>query len=272
MKSGFVLPGGTPRQLVEHAVLADEAGWDAVFVFEVAYGPDAWTVLAAMAERTSGVRLGSMLTPLPWRRPWKVASQVATLDQLSGGRAILAVGLGAIETGWGGRGDERDRAARAVLLDEGIDLIAALWSGELHFEGEHYRFDVTNGPMGPFRPVQQPRPPIWVVGAWPRPKSMRRVLGADGILPNVMDPTFRIATPDDVRAIRAWLAEHGAPPEFDLIVEGETPPDPAGAAERVRPWDEAGATWWIETRWVVADGRDPAEVVRERIAAGPPLR
>jgi alkanesulfonate monooxygenase SsuD/methylene tetrahydromethanopterin reductase-like flavin-dependent oxidoreductase (luciferase family) len=267
---GFVLPGGSPRELVDAAVLAEDAGWDALFVWEGAYGPDAWSVLAAAAERTTRIKLGTMLTPLPWRRAWKVASQVATLDQLSSGRAILAVGLGAPETAGGATGDAQDRRERAKLLDDGIDLIAALWSGELHFEGDHIRIDLRDAPFGPFRPVQEPRPPIWVVGAWPRPKSMQRVLRCDGVLPNVMDPEFRPSTPDDVRGIVAWLREHGPHAQYDVIVEGETPPERAGAAEVVGPWREAGATWWLETRWVVADGLDAAEVVRERITAGPP--
>src|SRR5215467_12256676 len=111
MRFGFVLPGGPVRLQVEQAMLADSAGWDAIFVWEAGYGPDAWTLLAAMAERTSKVRLGTMLTPLPWRRPWKLASQVATLDELSGGRAILAVGLGATDLGsWGEVTDRRERA------------------------------------------------------------------------------------------------------------------------------------------------------------------
>ena len=87
MRAGVVLPGGTANQQLEQAVAAEQAGWDGVFVWEAGYGVDAWTLLAAMAARTSRVRLGTMLTPLPWRRPWKVASQVATLDQLSAGRA-----------------------------------------------------------------------------------------------------------------------------------------------------------------------------------------
>ena len=93
---GFILPGGTATEQLELALVAERAGWDGVFVWEAAYGIDAWTLLAAIAARTSRVRLGSLLTPLPWRRPWKVASQVATLDQLSEGRAILTVGLGAL--------------------------------------------------------------------------------------------------------------------------------------------------------------------------------
>src|ERR1700678_621691 len=98
MRCGFVLPGGTANEQAELAVAAEEAGWDGIFVWETGYGVDPWGLLCAIAARTSRVRLGTMLTPLPWRRPWKLASQVATLDQLSGGRAILPVGVGAVDT------------------------------------------------------------------------------------------------------------------------------------------------------------------------------
>src|SRR2546429_6733910 len=122
MHAGVVLPGGTANQQLEQAVAAEQAGWDGVFVWEAGYGVDAWALLAAMAQRTSRVHLGTMLTPLPWRRPWKVASQTVTLDQLSNGRAILAVGLGAVDTALGNTGEVTDRRTRAEMLDEGIDL------------------------------------------------------------------------------------------------------------------------------------------------------
>src|SRR6204780_4385501 len=125
MRYGVVLPGGTATVQLEQAVLAEQSGWDGVFVWEAAYGVDAWSLLAAMAARTERVRLGTMLTPLPWRRPWKVASQVTTLDQLSGGRAILAVGGGAVDTELPDAGEETDLRGRAERLDEGIDLIRA---------------------------------------------------------------------------------------------------------------------------------------------------
>ena len=120
MRYGAVLPGGTAPEQLGQALLAERAGWDGVFVWEAAYGVDAWTLLAAMAARTSRIRLGTLLTPLPWRRPWKVASQVATLDQLSDGRAILAVGVGAVGTALPDTGEVTEIRPRAEMLDEGI--------------------------------------------------------------------------------------------------------------------------------------------------------
>lgn len=276
MRYGFVLPGGTASEQLEQAVLADQAGWDGVFVWDAAYGVDAWTLLAAMSQRTARVRLGTMLTPLPWRRPWKVASQAVTLDQLSGGRAILAVGLGAVDTALGKTGEQTDRRLRAELLDEGIDLIAGLWQGRLRYAGRHYNIDLAarDDLARVAMPVQQPRIPIWVVGAWPRPKSMRRVLRCDGLLPVCMDEHgFRPTEPDDVRAMLAWLGERGGMrPGFDVIMEGETPADePSKAAALVTPREQAGCTWWLETRWgMPLDSAERMQQVRDRLAAGPP--
>src|SRR3954464_2027203 len=129
MRYGVILPGGTAVEQLEQAVLAEQSGWDGVFVWEAAYGVDPWGLLSAIAARTSRVRLGTMLTPLPWRRPWKVASQVATLDQLSGGRAVLGIGVGAVTTDLPATGAITDLPARAALMDEGIDLIRTLWAG-----------------------------------------------------------------------------------------------------------------------------------------------
>ncbi len=276
MKFGFVLPGGPPRVQLEQAVIADRAGWDAVFVWEGPYGADAWTLLAAMAMRTNRVRLGTMLTPLPWRRPWKVASQAATLDELSGGRAILSVGLGAE---MGDQGEAIDRRDRADLLDDGIDIITALWSGQELIQGRRRRVDMRQ-PGDVFRhvhPVQKPRIPIWVVGVWPRPKSMQRVLRCDGLIPYVKprdaSETGRATTPEDVRAMVAWLdANGGWRPGFDVIVEGETPGgDLARAAEVVRPWAEAGCTWWLDARWQTTTSSPVRiEEATERLNAGPP--
>src|SRR6516164_6195462 len=170
MRAAVVLPGGTANQQLEQAMAAEQAGWDGVFVWEAAYGVDAWTLLAAMAARTGRVRLGTMLTPLPWRRPWKVASQVATLDQLSGGRAILGVGVGAIATDLPDTGEVTDIRGRAERLDEGIDLIRALWDGGTSYHGQHYRYDTGRLDLTAAAKPAAERIPLWVVGVWPRPK------------------------------------------------------------------------------------------------------
>jgi alkanesulfonate monooxygenase SsuD/methylene tetrahydromethanopterin reductase-like flavin-dependent oxidoreductase (luciferase family) len=279
VRFGFVLPGGTATQQLEQAVLAEDAGWDGIFVWEAAYGVDAWSLLAAIAARTERIRLGTLLTPLPWRRPWKVASQAATLDQLSNGRAILAVGLGATTTGLDRMGEITDRRIRAEMLDEGIDLIHRLWEGELKFSGRHCTIDLSAREdlhrVG--HPVQRRRIPIWAVGAWPRPRSMRRVVRCDGLLPVCIDSErrFRPTTPKDIRAMWRWLEERGKTREsFDVIAEGETPTDDAvRAAAIVGPWAETGCTWWIETRWQLPHESDARmREVRQRLLAGPPTR
>jgi len=271
MHYGMILPGGTSTEQLDQAVLAERAGWDGVFVWEAPYGVDAWALLAAIAAVTRRIRLGTLLTPLPWRRPWKVASQVVTLDQISAGRAILTVGLGALSPDLPLTGEVTDLRTRAELLDEGIDLIRALWAGQSSFHGRHYDYSCEQDDlMRVGRPVQE-RIPIWVVGAWPRPKSMRRVLRCDGIVPQYQVGE-REGGPDDVRALRLWLAEHRARPDLDVVAEGETPSDdPLAARAAVQPWAEAGCTWWLETRWEMPhDAVDRMREVRQRLAAGPP--
>ena len=272
MRFGFVLPGGSAKEQLEQALLAEAAGWDGVFVWEGAYGVDAWSLLGAMAARTSTLSLGTMLTPLPWRRPWKVASQAATLDDLSGGRAVLAVGLGWADSGVGDRRDDADRAARVNLLDEGLDVIEALWRGELRHHGPRYEVDIAPGHVFDFVPAREQRVPIWVVGAWPRPKSMSRVLRCDGILPvkSIAGDDSPLA-PNDVHDIAVWLGEHGAA-SHDIVVEGATSSrDADAAAAAVVPWAEAGATWWLDARWKLPHHSDERmQQVRRRLAAGPP--
>jgi alkanesulfonate monooxygenase SsuD/methylene tetrahydromethanopterin reductase-like flavin-dependent oxidoreductase (luciferase family) len=271
MRYGMILPGGTASEQLQQAILAEEHGWDGVFVWEAAYGVDAWSLLAAMAVRTSRVRLGTILTPLPWRRPWKVASQVVTVDDLSGGRAILAVGLGALGPELPATGEPVDLKERAERLDEGIDLIKTLWRGGTSYHGHHYDYACELPDLvSAARPVQDDIP-LWVVGAWPRPRSMRRVLRGNGIVPQY-DLGDREAGPDDARAVRAWLTERGAGPDLDVIADGETPADDRDhAVALVTPWAEAGCTWWLETRWQSTPGGIEQRLeVDRRLAAGPP--
>ncbi len=270
MKYGFVMPFGDARIASERAQAAEDAGWDGFFVWDSVWGVDASVMLAAAAMTTERIRLGALITPVSRHRPWKLAGETAALDNLSHGRLTLAVGLGAIDTGFAEFGEETDRKTRAELLDEGLAIITGLWRGQpFNFDGQLYHIRATTF-QPPAPPVQTPRIPIWVVGAWPRPRSMDRALQWDGLLPNKLntDGTHAQVTPDDVRAMRAYIQEKRTQSTpFDIIVEGETPgDDPAQAESIVRPFAEAGATWWIETRWTTAD----SEVVRARIAQGPP--
>jgi alkanesulfonate monooxygenase SsuD/methylene tetrahydromethanopterin reductase-like flavin-dependent oxidoreductase (luciferase family) len=273
MNYGFVQPGADARTAVDLAVAAEEAGWDGYFVWEPVWGWDAWALLAAAAVRTQRIRLGTMLTPPSRMRPWKLASETLTVDHLSGGRVTLAVGLGATDTGFDAFGEVTDRRTRAELLDESLDIISELWQGRpLDYDGKHYKVRKTTFAVPP-PTVQQPRIPVWVVAAWPHEKSMRRALRFDGMLPSVRggDGAMRQATPDELREIRAWADERrdGAP--FDIVVEGVTPADDRERAlATVRPWIDAGATWWIEAMWDAQAGFFGVERIRQRLAAGPP--
>lgn len=276
MRYGFILPGGSAAEQLELAVLAETAGWDGVFVCEAGYGLDPWCLLSVMAVRTERIRLGTMLTALPWRRPWKLAGQLITLDQLSAGRAVLTVGLGAPDAGHAATGEQVDRRIRAERLDEGLDILFGLMSGAPVHQGRHYQVDLTEWQQlsGPLRPVQQPRIPVWVVGAWPRPRSMQRVVRCDGLVPYCLDPQTggRQTRPADVPEMLAWIDGHGGRrPGFDVVIEGETAAgDPAGAAT-VAEWERAGGTWWLESRWaLVGDEAERMRALRERLAAGPP--
>jgi alkanesulfonate monooxygenase SsuD/methylene tetrahydromethanopterin reductase-like flavin-dependent oxidoreductase (luciferase family) len=270
VRYGFIVPKGDPRTVADLAREAEEAGWDGVFYWDgICVGEmetyDPWVVMAAMAMRTERVRLGAMLTPPARRRPWKLARETATLDHLSGGRLVLPVGLGAVDDGGFGKvGEPTDRKTRAELLDEGLEVLTGLWSGEpFSYEGEHYRLEeMTFLPP----PVQRPRIPIWVVGAWPSKKSMNRALRYDGLLAYT---TRGEVTPEDIREMKDYVEENrGAGTAFDIVWEGQTPgDDPGRTAEVVRPFAEAGATWWIESPWLPPN--EP-EDLRHRIEAGPP--
>lgn len=276
MRFGFIIPTGDPRTVAELAAEVEATGWDGAFYWDgmfIGGGEtpifDPWVVMAAMAMRTERVRLGAIITPLSRRRPWKVAREVATLDHLSNGRMVLPVGLGALDDrGFGAAGEATDRKTRAELLDESLEIITGLWRAEpFAFSGTHFQLDeVTFAPP----PVQRLRVPIWVVGAWPKERSMARALRYDGLLPNVIeDGKFSELTPARVAEMRAYIDAHRAEETlFDIVADGVTPgDDPSATAAQVRPFAEAGATWWIESMWT---GDNSPDALRRRIHQGPP--
>ncbi len=306
MKYGIDLPNmrecSDPKLLAEIAREAEDAGWDGVFLFdslamdswgsdEVPPHADPWIALAAIAAATNRVKFGPMIAPLSRRRPWKVARETVTLDHLSNGRMVLPVGLGTPEDGgFQGVGEELNRKTRADLLDESLAIIDGLWTGEpFAHEGTHYNLkEMTFLP----KPVQQPRIPVWVVGAWPRMKSMRRTVRWDGVVPVIMrgesaeqpemeqvgdrvreDGAYVGITVEDVAEIRAYADEQrpdGAP--FDIVLEGwSSASDKAKATAAIAAYEDAGATWWVEAvwSWLYLPPRD-IEGLRARIREGPP--
>jgi alkanesulfonate monooxygenase SsuD/methylene tetrahydromethanopterin reductase-like flavin-dependent oxidoreductase (luciferase family) len=275
VRYGIILTAGDIHQMVDMAREAEDAGWDGVFYWDAIAIPgmapiyDPWVTLAAFAMRTERVRLGNIISPPSRRRPWKLARETATLDHLSGGRLVLPVGLGALDdVGFGGVGEATDARTRAELLDESLEILTRAWSGEpFRHSGKHYQTaEMTLRPPS----LQQPRIPIWVVGVWPRPKSVDRALRYDGIVPQVAvegGGPGRV-TPDEVRAIADVARERrGEGSPFDIVVGDVSPGDDAEAARAiVQPLAEAGATWWIESPWMDAT----VASLRARIAAGPP--
>ncbi len=274
MKYGFVLPWGDARTAANFAYAAEQAGWDGFFVWEPVWGIDAWVSLAAAAMRTERIRLGTLLSPLSRMRPWKLASEAATLDNLSNGRVILSVGLGHLPTGFEEFGEATDRKIRAERLDEGLTILTGLWRGQpFNFDGKHYRVkEIDHSPPPP--PIQQPRIPIWVVGAWPSRKSMQRALRYDGLLPAISTAQgeSRPARPEEIQEMKAFIdANRTESTPYDIIMDGETPgDDPEKAASVIRPWADAGVTWWIETRWDEPRNSAGQAVALERILQGPP--
>jgi alkanesulfonate monooxygenase SsuD/methylene tetrahydromethanopterin reductase-like flavin-dependent oxidoreductase (luciferase family) len=276
VRFGFIVTSGDPRRAAQLAAEAEQAGWDGVFTYDaIAIGGepmyDPWITLAAMAMRTERVTLGAMVFAPARRRPWKLAREATTLDILSGGRLVLPVGLGALDdAGFGNVGEPTGARERAERLDETLAILDGLATGEpFAFDGRHYRF----GPMTFLpRPVQRPRIPVWVVGAWPHERSMGRAVRWDGIVVQAQGPDGGPATgPEPLADAVRWVRRE-RPPErreqsFEIVVDGVTPAsDPGAAAQIAAAHAAAGATWWIEADW--ADTSEAA--MRERIAAGPP--
>jgi hypothetical protein len=207
-------------------------------------------------------------------RPWKLASETATLDNLSNGRAILTAGLGAIDSGFTAFGEETNKVKRAQLLDEGLDIITGLWKGQpFNYNGKHYTIKETEF-FPPPPPLQKPRIPIWVVGAWPRKKSMRRVLKYDGILSDKMVGGKHVKVmPDDIRDMLAWIGDRReVSTPFDVVIEGETKSESIDKWDSiVSPWVNAGATWWIESMWGYMRQKNAEALILERVRLGPPL-
>jgi alkanesulfonate monooxygenase SsuD/methylene tetrahydromethanopterin reductase-like flavin-dependent oxidoreductase (luciferase family) len=270
-----------PEVFAEVARRTEQTGWDALLVWDHVVEQkalrrefaDPWILLTAAALATHRIRLGTAITPIARRRPAKLAREVTTLDRLTGGRMILGAGLGApVHDEYGTFGDTTDTRVLAERLDEGLHALDLLWSGEpVTYRGKHVTIDdVVFLPT----PVQRPRVPVWVGGAWPNKAPMRRAARWDGAIPAMPGwEDGRLPDPADVRDLVGFLrgrrAENGlADRPFDIVVGGASPVGPAGR-DVVGPLADLGVTWWDE-RMSWGDDLDRTDPILRRIDQGPP--
>jgi alkanesulfonate monooxygenase SsuD/methylene tetrahydromethanopterin reductase-like flavin-dependent oxidoreductase (luciferase family) len=286
LKHGIAVPnfGTDPHDLIELGVAAEQAGFDGYFLWDhIVFsnkgdGPpilDPWLVLAVVAARTSRITIGTVVTPVPRRRPWQLARQLTTLDRLSNGRVVLGVGIGSPAYGdFGIFHEPSGDRERAELLDEGLDILAGLWGGEtFSYSGKHLHVDpVRFTPM----PVQRPRIPVWVAGVLPAPRPIARAARWDGFVPIRLNPGGLVRpSAEDIAEVTGRIsadrasAGHGGDVVgggYDMVVWAEVAPEPAALPRLAKPYAHAGATWWIETA-----RPEPSwwEGVTVRVAAGP---
>lgn len=273
MKFSAALPYGSARQAADLARIAEENGWDGIFIGDAIWLEDPMICLAAAAMTTSHIRLGTMVVPVPLRKPWKLASESVALDHLSNGRLILGLGAGAVWMGWHAFPDEvTDTRARVEILDETIDILTLLYARQpFDYDGRHFHLRLTqlDPQYYPPKPIQQPRIPLWVPGIWPHMKSIRRLLNCDGLLPQKMNAKgeFEPVTPADLKQMKAFIdANRKLTTPFDYVAEGKTGDlEPSQAREMLTEWGEAGATWWVEGLW--ESTREQAEA---RLSKEPP--
>jgi len=232
-----------PRAFADFARGVEDAGWDGISVWdhilpedglEVA---DPWVMLAAAAMVTDRITLMTLVTPVPRRHPWNLSRECVSVDLLSEGRLILGVGSGALGPEFARFHGEEDLRVRAEMLDEGLQILTGLWTGEPYeFHGEHYELEsVTFKPI----PVQQPRIPVWVAAMWPSRRPVRRAARWDGVVPifySIEDDEYSEPTPEMVRELAEYAALHRTSDSpLDIAIGGDL--------RRAGEFAEAGVTW-----------------------------
>jgi alkanesulfonate monooxygenase SsuD/methylene tetrahydromethanopterin reductase-like flavin-dependent oxidoreductase (luciferase family) len=235
-----------PRTVVELAAEAEEAGWEALLIWDhLAFvwgvpSADPWVVLTACATTTSRILLGTGVTPVPRRRVQNLAHTVATLDRLSGGRFVFGAGLGGNRGEFERFGEDYSRARRIELLDGGLATLRRWWDGE----------EVDGIAL---RPPPAGRVPIWIGGN--SADALERAGRFDGWVADTAGYQIEMTmTPDEV-------AERARGLEGDVVVGGYTGPgDP-------HEYEAAGATWWLES---LHDARGTPDEMLGIVRAGPP--
>jgi alkanesulfonate monooxygenase SsuD/methylene tetrahydromethanopterin reductase-like flavin-dependent oxidoreductase (luciferase family) len=274
-KFGLGVPNGgdfaDPVRLAALARDAEAAGWDGFFLWDhvIRRQPwqpmvDPWVVLAAVATATERTIIGPMVTPLARRRVSVVARQSVTLDRLSGGRLRLGVGLGAPDDEFTRFGESADPKRRARILDESLDALQLLWSGEsVSYHGEHVVIDDVE-----FRPTPvNHHIPIWVAGGWPGGAPFRRAARFDGVWP-VAKAGGYLRVDEFIECVAAVRDLRTSDEPFDACFVDRSPAGGDGeTSDKIGRLSGAAMTWWIDS---LDDPTIPFEHHRARVLAGPP--
>jgi alkanesulfonate monooxygenase SsuD/methylene tetrahydromethanopterin reductase-like flavin-dependent oxidoreductase (luciferase family) len=284
MKCGIYLPNfgpfGDAQVLASLAQDAERCGWDGFFIWDHITGMglpmvDTWVALAAIALNTHRIRIGTTVTPLPRRRPWKLARETVSIDRISGGRLTLGVGIGGEKWEWDDLGEQTDLKIRGEMLDEGLSILTGLWTGEpFQFDGHYYHIKETQ--FLP-KPVQSPRIPIWVGGLWPNKAPFRRAAHWDGVFPLFFGAKSEEEELEQIKDTISYVAtQRTDPAAIELICTGFTFYDKqAQASETIGKRAMLGVTWWLESIIPSRFGLNfkdewPVATMRERILQGPP--
>src|SRR5215469_6640792 len=244
-------PYGDARALAELAHEAEETGWDGFFLWDqvskstltptIDAMVDTWVALTAIALSTHTMRLGTLVTPLPRRRPWMVARETVSLDHLSGGRLVFGVGAGGGAYDFEALGEVSDAKTLAALLDEGLEVLTGLWSGE-QYSHDGFAYHIKEAQFLP-RPLQSPRIPIWVANIWPSKAPLRRAARWDGIVPIGRDlPLAAMLTPEEMQEIvHSVTSQPEFAPPFEVVHSGITEgTDAALDREIVAAYEQVG--------------------------------
>jgi probable F420-dependent oxidoreductase len=261
---------------------AETAGWEGFFLWDHVFTDwpdrlvDPWVALTAIALNTEYIRLGTLVTPLPRRRPWKLARETVSIDHLSNGRLTLGVGLGVNLEEFDYLGEPSDLKVRAAMLDEGLEVLTGLWQATpFSYAGQYYR--IKEALFMP-APLQQPRIPVWVAGQWPTKAPFRRAARWDGVFPLNRDAFMNDLSPEQFRDILRYIREHRHGDEpFDLVLKrNKLAKDRGEDASDAAAYEEAGVTWWMEgiSPWRFGwqgNGDWPLAAMHDRILMGPPV-
>lgn len=258
-----------PHKLIELAIESEKAGWDGFFLWNTFLNPDSLYIanpivtMSAIATKTNRIKLGFLISPLPFYKPWQFASEIATLDHLSNGRFILGVGLGFNPKDFSSFNESDELKIRGEKLNESLDIITGLWTGKpFSYTGKHYQ--IKNVQLLPTC-KQQPRVPIWVAGFWPNKKPFQRAAKYEGMYPGSDGPQL---TPETIIEILKYIHSHRTVKgSFDALIWVKLQEKEEEIQKMVQEYEQAGLTWM---KIPITPSKSYLELM-EIIKAGPPI-